>query len=88
MLRIEPHIKLQTIKIWAPKYSTNEVLVGKHHIKEFNRIIFTKAKHLAGKEFFISSKKIRGYPTQSNNGKPMYVVPFDDLQEMERIKVW
>lgn len=88
VLEIEPHIKLNNIFIWAPRYSTGDALIGKHHVKEHNRIIFTKAKSLAGKEFYISKNKIKKYPTQDNNGKRMYVVPMKDLKLMKKARVW
>lgn len=89
VLNIEPHITLNTISIWAPRYSTGHALIGKHHVKEHNRIIFTKAKSLEGKEFYISDNKIKKYPTQDNNGKRMYVVPMADLKLMkQQRRVW
>lgn len=88
VLEIEPHIQLNTIEVWAPRYSTGDALIGKHHVKDFNRIIFTKAKSLAGKEFFISRQKIKKYPTQMNGKKAMYVVPMKDLKLMKKARVW
>lgn len=86
---IEPHIDLHTIEIWAPKYSTDEVLIQKAKVKEHNRIIFTKAKHLAGKEFYISKDKIKQFPTQDNGGKPVYRVPMRELKLMKQNRrIW
>lgn len=89
ILIIEPHIQLNDIKLWEPRYHDRVALIGKHHVRDYNRIIFTKAKSLAGKEFFISKEKIKKYPTQDNNGKKMYVVPMADLKLMKQEeRIW
>ena len=69
-----------TIKIWAPKYSTNEVLVGTHHVSPGeNLIVFTKAPHLEGKVYSIDGLKIRSYPKQPNGKGYVYRIPMTDL---------
>lgn len=89
VLLIEPHIDLNVIKVWAPRYSTGHALIQKAKVKDYNKIIFTKAKHLEGKEFFISAEKIKTFPKQDNGGKDCYVVPMRELKLMEQRKaVW
>jgi hypothetical protein len=73
-------MKTNTIKIWAPKYSTNEVLVGSHHVASgVNEIVFTKAPHLEGKVYLLDGQKIRSYPKQPNGKGYVYKVPMSDL---------
>jgi len=68
------------IEIWQPKYSTNEVLIGTHHVTSGeNEIIFTKAPHLQGKIYTCDGAVIRSFPTQPNGRGTVYVVPFEKL---------
>ena len=72
------------IEIWAPKYSTNEALIGSHHVhKGQNEIVFTKAKHLKGKVFVMDGEQIKNYPQQANGRGIVYRVPMGDLKEKE-----
>lgn len=72
---------MNIIEIWSPKYSTQSVLIGKRNVLAgMNRIIFTKAKHLAGGIYQMDGKKIRTYPIVSNGSISCYDVPFDDLE--------
>ena len=71
---------INRIKIWEPKYSTNEALIGSHHIVQGeNEIVFTKAKALKDKVYVMDSKKIISYPKQSNGKGHVYCVPMADL---------
>lgn len=90
ILTIEPHINLHKIEIWQPRYSTGDVLVQKAKVQEHNVIVFTKAKHLAGKEFYLSKLKVKAkkYPTQDNGGKPVYIIPMSDLKECKQARAW
>ena len=88
MLTIEGHVQLTTIEIWAPRYSTGDVLIQKAKVREHNRVVFSRAKHLLGKEFYISKNKIKKYPKQDNGGKLVYVVPMGDLMEMTQERGW
>ena len=72
------------IEIWSPKYSTNEALIGTHHVKNgINEIIFTKAKHLEGKTFVMTGEKIRSYKKQPNGRGFVYCVPMKDLHQYD-----
>lgn len=90
VLNIEPHIDLTTIPIWEPRYHDNKVLVATKKVRAHNRIIFTKAKSLIGKEFYISSERIKKYPKESNGVLQCYAVPLEDLMEMkqEKARIW
>lgn len=69
------------IEVWAPKYSTDSVLIGTHHVKDgLNTIVFTKANHLKGGVYSIDGKNARTYPKQPNGKGFVYVVPFIDLK--------
>jgi hypothetical protein len=68
------------IKIWEPKYSTNEVLIGKHHVASgMNEIVFTRAPHLEGKVYLMDGEKIRSFPKQPNGKGFVYCVPMTEL---------
>ena len=72
------------IEIWTPKYSTDEVLIGTHHVQDgFNDIMFTKAKHLSGQVFRIEGNTIKQYPKQKNGRGYVYVVPFSKLTRIK-----
>lgn len=89
ILKIEPHINLNTISIWEPRWHDRTVLISTARVKEHNRIVFTKAKSLEGKEFFISWNKLKTYKKESNGKIMCYVVPLDDLKEMrQERRVW
>lgn len=73
------------IEIWAPKYSTNEVLIATHKVQEgINKIVFTKANHLKGKVYEIDSETIRKGKKQPNGKGYVYVVSMDEMKEVTR----
>lgn len=74
---------LNTIEIWQPRYKDRKVLIACYKAREHNKIVFTKAKHLAGQEFYISGKSLRGYIVEDNGKIPCYAVPLDDLEPLE-----
>lgn len=70
------------IEIWAPKWSTNEVLVACHKVGVNNEIVFTKAPSMAG------VYKIKGADAEKckkvSNGKLVcYAIPLDMLRKAE-----
>ena len=70
------------IEIWQPKYSTDEVLIGCHHVQSGdNEIVFTKAPHLKDKIFSITGEKIRTFKRQPNGKGEVYCVPMKELTE-------
>lgn len=83
VLTIEPHIQLTTIEIWEPRYHDNVALVAKKKIRDHNRIIFTKAKSLAGKEFYISGIKAKKFKSESNGSIACRAIPLEELTEMK-----
>lgn len=74
---------LNVIDIWAPKYATRTVLIATYKVKENNKVIFSKAKHLKGREYYISGAKARSYPVVDNGKVACYSVPLDDLEVLE-----
>lgn len=73
------------IEIWEPKYSTNTVLVDTRKVRLHNIIVFTKAKSLEGKKFYINGQKLSKCPTVSNGKIACYDVPMSYLKDMEEI---
>lgn len=72
--------EVNTIEIWSPKFSTDEVLIAVKRVKKHNRIIFTKTKHLAGRVYYISGQVAREYPIQSNGSISCYCIPMNKLE--------
>lgn len=65
------------ITIWAPKYSTQEVLVKPFNIKEgTNKIIFTHTKHEA---LFMEGEKMRTYKMVGHGRAGVYAIPLSDF---------
>lgn len=74
---------LQLIEIWQPRYKDRKVLVAKYKVSTHNKIIFTKAKHLEGKEYYISGADASKYPIEDNGKLACYAIPLDDLEPLE-----
>ena len=74
---------LNLLKIWQPRYKDHAVLIATYKVKEHNKIVFERAKHLEGREFYMSGKNIRSYPKDTNGKISVYVVPLDDLEVLE-----
>jgi len=73
------------IEIWQPRYKDRVVLIAKYKVKDFNKIIFTKAKHLKDMEFGMSGKEISSYPVEDNGKIACYAVPLDVLLERKKV---
>ena len=74
---------MEPIEIWEPRYKDNTVLIATYKVKPGdNHIVFTKARHLMGMEFIVSSEIIQRCPTQTNGKIPCFVVPFEKLQRV------
>lgn len=80
---VSKYTPLNLIDIWTPRYKDRKVLIASYKVKELNKIIFTKAKHLAGHEYIMSGAKIRSYPIDTNGKVQCYAVPLDDLEPLE-----
>lgn len=79
----EKHIKV--IDIWAPKYSTDEVLISTSKVSpdvEYYLIKFKDCNKYPD-WFYMSGKMIRRYHTQQNGNGIMYVVPMSKREEFE-----
>jgi hypothetical protein len=74
------------IEIWSPRYhdaldnGNYVVLLAKYKIAAHNIVWFSKAKHLAGKEYYMAGNKIQEYPIESNGKISCYVVPLPDME--------
>lgn len=80
-------IDVSRIEIWQPKYSPrfadeHEVWIDRDKVREHNIVYFTKAKHLEGKEYYISGRDVRQSPTTTNGKIPVYAVPMSRLEPM------
>lgn len=80
---ISKYSPINLIDIWSPRYKDRKVLIASYKVKEMNKIIFTKAKHLEGREYCMSGAKIRSYPIDTNGKVQVYAVPLDDLEVLE-----
>ena len=69
--------KINTIEIWAPRYSTGHILIAPYHIMAgVNRIVFTKTKH---KPLLMDGARIKSYPMETNGKIGVYCVPIKDF---------
>lgn len=73
-------MQLNEISIWQPLYSEDTVMIDPKKVTEHNKIIFTKAKHLKGKEFYIRGQVIKQYPLRSNGRIMCHNVPMSELE--------
>ena len=75
---------LNKIEIWQPRYKDRKVLISTYKVGNQNSIIFTKAKHLLYKEYYITGEEIRKCTLETNGTISCYAVPMDKLQLIER----
>ena len=70
---------MNTIEIWAPRFSTQDVLIAPYHVQPgVNRIIFTKT--WKDKVLLMTGEQIKSYPMQSNGKIGCYAVPVKDFE--------
>lgn len=74
---------INTLEIWQPKYHGKFALLACYKIREHNRIVFTKAKHLKGREFYISGQLAKSFEVCTNGTLDVYKVPMDKLEPLE-----
>lgn len=72
------------ISIWQPRYSDRTVLIAKYKVGRHNQIVFTKAKHLMDKDWYLSGETIQSSPVDTNGKIPCYAVSVDELEPLER----
>ena len=67
------------IVIFQPRWHDRKVLIAKYKVQAQNEIIFTKAKNLAGKSYYLSGEEIIKYPLETNGKIFCYAVPLDKV---------
>ena len=74
---------MKTLEIWQPRYKDQMVLIAKYKVKpeEEYKIVFTKAKHLEGQDFFMNGDIIMQYPLESNGKIDCYAVPMAVIKD-------
>ena len=76
------------IEIWSPRYKDAKdlgsyvVLIAKYKVADNNIIWFSKAKHLADAEYYISGATVRQFPIDSNGKIDCYAVPLNDMERV------
>lgn len=73
---------MQNIEIWAPKYSTREVLIARHKVGTHNRLTFTKASAYPD-VYYLSGETIKKCPITTNGKIDCYAVPLGELEVLE-----
>ena len=76
-------VSYQNIEIWMPRYKDRKVLIARYKVGQHNKVTFTKAKHLAGKEFYIPGEAVKKHPIETNGTISCYAVPMDELELVE-----
>lgn len=82
-MMISKKMPINTIEIWAPKYHGEFALLACYKIRTHNKVIFTKAKHLLGREFYISGDKAKTFEKGTNGTIEVYKVPMKELEPLE-----
>lgn len=72
------------IEIWSPRYKDRTILIAKHKVSHHNEIVFTKAKHLMDRTWYLSGETIRKHPIDTNGKIDVYAVSIDSLEPLER----
>ncbi len=87
---ISKQTPINVLEVWYPKYSTQYtdkkervVLLADYKIREHNKVIFTKAKHLLGREYYIAGHVAKSYPIVSNGTIPCREIPMSVLDNLE-----
>lgn len=86
MIQMPRFIQFSCFSIWEPRYSTDDVLLKASKVKTHNKVIFTKAKSLAGKVFYVSGKDVKRCPKSYNGSITCYSCPMSLLQELQLIE--
>lgn len=86
MIQFPRFTQFSYFEIWQPRYSTDDVLLKATKVKTNNKIVFTKAKSLEGKTFYVSGQDVKKCPKSYNGSITCYAVPMSKLQEMEIIE--
>lgn len=82
-MQLNKYVPITTISIWEPRWHDRKVLIDPNKVREHNKIVFTKAKSLANKEFYVSGKTIKRHKKESNGTMLCYCVPLDKLEPLE-----
>lgn len=77
------HTPMKAFEIFAPKYSTKQVLLKAIKVGEHNKITFTKAPSMGTDPYYISGKNVKKYPKDSNGSIMCYSVPLEELEPLE-----
>ena len=72
-------------EIWAPKYSSQTVLLAKHKVGTHNEIVFTKAPSMGTTPYYISGEVVKKCAELSNGSIACYSVPISKLEVLERV---
>lgn len=68
---------INSITIWQPRYSRNDVLVACFRVKPgMNRIIFTRTTY---PDLYMDGAEMKKYPVDSNGKVACYAVPIKDF---------
>lgn len=71
------------IEIWQPRYKDRKVLLACHKVAAHNKVVFTKAKHLEGQEYYIAGSVANTYPKETNGKIMCFAVPLEELRLIE-----
>lgn len=87
-MRLCKHDIYKVVEVWAPKYSTNQVLINVNKVSDkvdHYLVKFTKAPVLKDWYYF-SLHDIKKSSTQKNGAGNMYAVSMDKSQQFTPIK--
>lgn len=87
---LDKYDRWKTIEIWTPRGHDDMVLINASHLNKaikHYRIIFTKNKSRAGKDYYLSLKAIKKgkkeiHPTKDGREILRYAVPTSRLEDL------
>lgn len=74
------------IEVWQPRWHDRVVLIAKYKAcAGKNEIVFTKAKSLKGKKFYVDGMDMAKCPLETNGTILCYAVPMFMLKDVDGI---
>lgn len=71
---------MNTIEIWAPKFSNMTVLIKPYRIRDgMNRVVFTKTWR--DKVLLMDGERLRSYPIEGHGASGCHAVPVKDFDK-------
>jgi len=84
-MKLDDQTQFQYFEIWAPRYSTKDVLLAKYKVGNHNKIVFTRAPSMGTEPYYISGETAKLCKTESNGKIDCLVIPLSKLEPLEML---